>query len=178
MEKKWYVLHTFSGHEAKVKASIEDMRNNQDFGEKVGEVLMPTQEVVQLRKGKKVKQTRKFFSSYLIIEAEMDKDIQHALSNLSSVTNFIGTAAGKPIPLREAEVARILGQAEKGKDKEMSEIPFSEGDVVKIKEGPFKNFTGTVDEVSSEKGKVKVMVSVFGRSTPVELGFVQVAPVS
>lgn len=178
MAKKWYVLHTFSGQEGRVKESIEELGKQDLFEEKIGQVLMPMQEVVQIKKGKKIKQSKKFFSSYLIVEAAMDRDVQHELRNLSGVTNFVGTPDGKPIPLREAEVARILGQTEKTKDREVSEIPYNVGDSVKIKEGPFKNFTGTVEEASPEKGKIKVMVSVFGRATPVELDFVQVAPVS
>lgn len=178
MEKKWYVLHTFSGQESKVKAYLEDIREQDHLKEKVGEVLMPTQEVVQIKKGKKVKHTRKFFSSYLIIEVLMDKEVQHILANVPGVTNFITSAQGKPLPLREAEIARILGQAESGQMKEISEIPYRQGDSIKIKEGPFKDFTGVVEDISPEKGKMKVMVSVFGRSTPVELDFVQVSSVT
>ncbi len=177
MAKKWYVLHTYSGQENKVKSTIELIREQETFKDRIGQVLMPTQEVVQIKKGKKIRQTKKFFSSYLLVEAEMDKEIQHTLKNLPGVTNFICTAAGSPAPLREAEVARILGQTEKEKGREVSEIPYNIGDMVKIKEGPFKDFAGAVDEINTEKGKIKVMVSVFGRSTPVELDFVQVVPI-
>ena len=179
MAKKWYVLHTYSGKEEKVKENIDTLKEERlEYAELIGEVLVPTQEVVQFRKGKKVKQTRKFFSSYVIIELEMDRDVRHELSNLPNVTDFIGTPDGKPIPLRQVEIDRILGQTKKVDQKEISEIPYSVGDSVKIKDGPFKDFTGVVEEVSPEKGKIKVMVSVFGRSTPVEVDFVQVSPVS
>jgi transcriptional antiterminator NusG len=178
MAKHWYVLHTLTGHESKIKSYIENYRDQESLQEKIGEVLLPTQEVVSIKKGKKVKQTKKFFSSYLLLEMELDKDVQHAITAIPGVTNFVGTAKGKPLPLREDEVARILGQAEKGKGKEVSDIPFNISDAVKIKEGPFKDFTGVVEELQPEKGKMKVMVSVFGRSTPVELDFVQVIPIS
>lgn len=178
MAKKWYALHTYSGHEAKVKVSIEELCKQEVFQEKIGQVLMPTQEVVQVKKGKKIKQTKKFFSSYLIIELDLDKEVQHMIKSIPGVTGFVGTPQGAAVPLRGAEVARILGQTEKEKSKEVSEIPFNQGDAVRIKEGPFKDFTGNVEEIHPEKGKLKVMVSVFGRATPVELDFVQVVPIS
>lgn len=178
MPMHWFVLHTLSGHEAKVKSHIEGLIEQENLKERIGRVLLPTQEVVQIKKGKKTKQVKKFLPSYILIEMEMDRELQNVLTDVPGVTRFIGSKDGRPEPIREAEIARILGQTEKDKGKEVSEIPFQTGDAVKIKEGPFKDFSGVVEEINPERGRMKVMVSVFGRSTPVELDFVQVVPIS
>jgi transcriptional antiterminator NusG len=176
MALRWYAVHTYSGQESRVLQTITDLIAGDNMGGRIGQALMPTQEVVQVKNGKKVKTTRKFFPSYILVEMELDKETMHFIHDISGVTGFVG--GKKPQPLRDEEVRRILGQAEKGEREEVSEIPFEVGDTIKIKEGPFKDFDGVVDEVHPEKGKIKVMVSVFGRSTPVEVDFAHVSPVS
>jgi transcriptional antiterminator NusG len=177
MAAKWYVVHTYSGQEAKVFEYLNGIVASGDYGGQFKGVLMPTQDVVQVKDGKKIKTTRKFFPSYVLVEMEMTRETMHAVREIAGVTGFVG--GEKPQAIRDDEVRRILGQAaEKGPRQQVSEVPFEVGDAVKIKEGPFKDFDGVVDKVSPEKGKVMVMVSVFGRSTPVEVDFVHVAPIS
>lgn len=177
MEPRWYVVQTYSGQETKVVQYIQEFIDSGDLDDMISRVMSPTQEVVQVKNGRKIKTTRKFFPSYVLVEMELTKEAMHFVRNVSGVTGFIGGRI--PQPLREDEVRRILGQAEKSAvQPEVSEIPFEIGDAVKIKEGPFKDFDGTVDEIHPEKGKVKVMVSVFGRSTPVEVDFAHVSPIS
>ena len=173
---RWYVVHTYSGQEAKVFQYLNELVEAGDLGDQMSQVLMPTQDVVQVKNGKKTKTTRKFFPSYVLVEMELGKETMHAVRNCSGVTGFVG--GNKPQPLREEEVRRILGQTEKVSRQQISEVPFEIGDAVKIKEGPFKDFDGVVDEIHPEKGKIKVMVSVFGRSTPVEVDFMHVTPIS
>jgi transcriptional antiterminator NusG len=176
MAMRWYVVHTYSGQEAKVFQYLNELIEAEDLGDQMGQVLMPTQDVVQVKNGKKTKTTRKFFPSYVLVEMELTKETMHVVRNCSGVTGFVG--GNKPQPLREEEVRRILGQTEKVSRQQISEVPFEIGDAVKIKEGPFKDFDGVVDEIHPEKGKIKVMVSVFGRSTPVEVDFMHVTPIS
>lgn len=176
MALRWYVVHTYSGQETKVFQYLNEVIAAGDMGEQVKQVLMPTQDVVQVKNGKKTKTTRKFFPSYVLIEMELGKETMHLVRNCNGVTGFVG--GNKPQPLREEEVRRILGQTEKVSRHQISEVPFEIGDAVKIKEGPFKDFDGVVDEIHPEKGKIKVMVSVFGRSTPVEVDFMHVTPIS
>ena len=173
---RWYVVHTYSGQEAKVFQYLTEVVETGDLGDQFAQVLMPTQDVVQVKNGKKTKTTRKFFPSYVLVEMELTKETMHTVRNCSGVTGFVG--GNKPQPLREEEVRRILGQTEKVSRQQISEVPFEIGDAVKIKEGPFKDFDGVVDEIHPEKGKIKVMVSVFGRSTPVEVDFIHVSPIS
>lgn len=137
---------------------------------------MPTHDVVHVKNGKKIKTTRKFFPSYILVEMDLTKETSHFIRNINGVTGFVG--GKKPQPLREEEVSRILGQTEKISRQQISEVPFEIGEAVKIKEGPFKDFDGVVNEIHPEKGKIKVMVSVFGRSTPVEVDFMHVNPIS
>jgi transcription termination/antitermination protein NusG len=176
MPKRWYAIHTYSGQEARVMEYINDLIAAGEMKDKIGQVLMPTHDVVHVKNGKKVKTTRKFFPSYILVEMELNNETMHFIRNINGVTGFVG--GKKPQPLREEEVSRILGQAEKTTRQQISEVPFEIGDAVKIKEGPFKDFDGVVDEIHPEKGKIKVMVSVFGRSTPVEVDFMHVNPIS
>lgn len=176
MAARWYVVHTYSGQETKVFNYLNELIEAGDLGEQLKQVLMPTQDVVQVKNGKKLKTTRKFFPSYILVEMELNKETVHAVQNAAGVTGFVG--GKKPQPLREEEVRRILGQTERSTRQQISEVPFEIGDAVKIKEGPFKDFDGVVDEIQPEKGKIKVMVSVFGRSTPVEVDFMHVTPIS
>ncbi len=173
---KWYVVHTYSGQETKVLTHLQELIEAGDYGELISNVLMPTQDVVQVKNGKKMKTTRKFFPGYVLVEMDLNKDSIHIVRNTPGVAGFVG--GNKPQPLRDEEVRRILGQTEKSSRQQVSEVPFEIGDAVKIKEGPFKDFDGVVDEIHPEKGKIKVMVSVFGRSTPVEVDFMHVTPIS
>jgi transcription termination/antitermination protein NusG len=175
MAMLWYVVQTYSGQEAKVMQYIQEIIASGEMAGQLGNVLMPTQDVVQVKNGKKVKTTRKFFPSYVLVEMELTKETTHFIRNISGVTGFVGNK--KPQAIREDEMRRILGQTEKSTRQEVSEVPFEIGDAVKIKEGPFKDFDGVVDEIHPEKGKVKVMVSVFGRSTPVEVDYIHVYPI-
>jgi transcriptional antiterminator NusG len=176
MAMQWYVVQTYSGQESRVAQYIQELIERGDLEGQIAQVLMPTQEVVTVKGGKKVKTTRRFFPSYILLEMELNKETVHFVRNINGVSGFVG--GRKPQAVRDEEIRRILGQQEKGTRQQISEVPFEIGDAVKIKEGPFKDFDGTVDEIHPEKGKVKVMVSVFGRSTPVEVDFVHVNPVA
>ncbi len=173
--KKWYVVHTYSGQESKVKLHLDALVERSGLGEYIGQVLVPTREVTTIQKGKKTVRDHKSFPSYILVEMELNKDTMHAVTDVPGVTHFVGVD-NKPQPLRKAEVDRILGQEATGAAAETKivEIPFHNGDKIRIKDGPFKDFDGVVEEIHPEKGKLKVMVSVFGRSTPVELDFGQV----
>lgn len=171
---KWYVVHTFSGQELSVKKHIEMMIEREGLQSMINQVLVPTQEVVNVSGGRKTSRTRMFFPSYIIIEMDLNKDTMHFITDIPGVTHFVG-ANGKAQTVKPAEVDRLLGRS--GPEEELNqmvEIPYSVGESVRIKDGPFKDFDGTVEEINVEKGKLKVMVSVFGRSTPVELNFMQV----
>jgi len=176
MANRWYAVHTYSGQEAKVLEIVITAIASGETGNQITQALMPTHDVVHVKNGKKVKTTRKFFPSYILVEMELNKETSHFIRDINGVTGFVG--GKKPQPLRPEEVERILGQTQKGPRQQISEVPFELGDVVKIKEGPFKDFDGVVDEIHPEKGKIKVMVSVFGRSTPVEVDFVHVNPIN
>ncbi|MDR3011785.1 MAG: transcription termination/antitermination protein NusG [Chitinispirillales bacterium] len=178
MSAKWYVVQTYTGKESKVFDRLNEIIESGEWGEQIKTALMPTQDVVQIKNGKKVKSTRKFFPAYVLVEMELTRETMHMVKKeIPGVAGFIG--GDKPQAIREDEARRILGQTiDRGARQQVSEVPFEVGDVVKIKDGPFKDFDGTVDKVYPEKGKVNVMVSVFGRSTPVEVDFVQVAPIT
>lgn len=171
--KKWYVVHTYSGQEGKVKQHLEALVDKNSMQDLFGNILLPTREVTTVQKGKKTTRDKKFYPSYLLVEMEMNKDTMHYVTDIPGVTHFVGV--GKPQPLRKSEVDRILGQSgPETTETGVVEIPFNNGEKVRIKDGPFKDFDGVVEEINPEKGKLKVMVSVFGRSTPVELDFGQV----
>lgn len=177
MAKRWYVVHTYSGHENKVKKYLESIIASAGMGDRISNVVVPTEEVVEMKDGKKTTQIKKFLPSYVLVEMEMTKDTWYLVTSTPGVTNFVGTGK-KPQPLRESEVAHILGQIDRGKSSETVVIPFQIGDKVKVIDGPFSDFTGVVDDINPEKSKVKVMVSIFGRSTPVELDVLQVESLS
>lgn len=173
--KKWYVVHTYSGQENKVKVHLDTLVERNGLGDQIGQVLVPTREVTTIQKGKKTVRDHKFFPSYILVEMELNKDTMHLVTDVPGVTHFVGVD-NKPQPLRKAEVDRILGQEapEVSAETKVVDIPYNNGDKIRIKDGPFKDFDGVVEEIHPEKGKLKVMVSVFGRSTPVELDFGQV----
>lgn len=175
MALRWYAVHTYSGHEHKAKRYLESAVENAGLGDKFGDILVPTEEVTEMRQGKRSTSTKKFLPSYILVQVELDRDTQQLVVNTPGVTNFVGVQPGKmPRPLRDAEVERIVGQIDSSRMEEPSDVPFSAGDSVKVIDGPFADFTGTVSEVNLERKKVKVMVSIFGRPTPVELDFLQV----
>ncbi len=173
MPLRWYVAHTYSGHEQKAKRYLESAVVNAGLQDKFGQVLIPTEQVIEMKQGKRATSTKKFLPSYIIIEMDLDKETQNLVVNTPGITNFVG-AAGKPQPLKLEEVERIVGQIDRSRTEEVSEVPFRAGDPVKVKDGPFMDFSGTVSEVNMERRKVKVMVSIFGRPTPVELDYLQV----
>ena len=173
MDKRWYVVHTYSGHENKVKMVLEKAVRSQGLEEKVARVVIPTENVTEMRNGKRTVTTRKFFPSYILVEMEMDDETLHVVNNTPGVSRIVGVGQ-QPTPLREDEVARILDAIDTHKVKPTPEIPFKIGEHVRVCDGPFTDFTGVVDEVNPERGKLKVMVSIFGRPTPVELDFLQV----
>ena len=176
MAKNWYVIHTFSGHENKVKSNLEKAIHAAALEDRFGQILVATEDFAEMRDGKRTISRRKTFPSYVMVEMDMDADTRNLVQNVPGVTRFIGSGPGAT-PLKENEVRRILGQMEATKTKPVPTVSFRVGEYIKIIDGPFSNFTGQVDEVNMERGKVKVMVSIFGRATPVELDFLQVQPV-
>jgi transcriptional antiterminator NusG len=172
-DKRWYVVRTYSGHENKVKAYLENEVNQAGLGERISSVIVPSEKVFEVKDGKKKSKTRTFFPGYILVEAVLDKATQHLILNTPSVISFVGPK-NAPAPLQPSEVRRLIGKIEERKDVEVIEVPFRLGEAVKVIDGPFNNFSGFVQEVNEEKMKVKVMVSIFGRKTPVELDFSQV----
>jgi transcriptional antiterminator NusG len=173
LPRRWYVVHTYSGHENKVRENIQKMINASSVRDHFGQIVVPTEDVAEMKKGKKTITTRKFFPSYILIEMYMSDEAFHLVNDLPGVTGFVGTSSG-PQPLTKAEVERILGRMDKEKQTIIPEIPFTLGEHIRIKDGPFSDFTGVIDEINVERGKLRVLVSIFGRETPVELDFLQV----
>jgi transcriptional antiterminator NusG len=175
MAMRWYVIHTYSGHEQRAKKYLEAAIETADLQEKFGQVLVPTEQVTEMKQGKRSTSTKKFLPSYILVEMELDRVTQNLVVSTPSITNFVG-AGGKPNPLRQIEVDRILGQVDQSREAEVTDVPFQTGDSVKVIDGPFADFSGFVSEVNMERKKIKVMVSIFGRPTPVELDFLQIEP--
>ena len=172
--RKWYVLRTFSGHEKKVKEYLERELEYEGLTDKLDEIMIPTETVFEMRAGKKRTREKTFFPGYILIHAILDKQIKHLISGAPSVVGFL-TTGDQPTPLRPDEVNRIMGTIDTARELgEQPEIPFKPGDAVKVVDGPFNNFNGMVEEVYPDKAKVKVMVSIFGRKTPLELDYLQV----
>ena len=176
MGLRWYVVHTYSGHEQKAKKYLESAIANSGFENKFGRILIPTEQVTEMKQGKRSTSTKKFLPSYILVEMDLDRETQNLVVSTPSVTNFVG-AAGKPHPLKENEVERIIGQIDRSRTAEVSDVPYQAGDPVKVIDGPFADFSGFVSEVNMERKKIKVMVSIFGRPTPVELDYLQVESV-
>ena len=170
--KQWYVIHTYSGFENKVKLSLEDRFAHEGLTDKLGDIVSPVEEVVEIRGGKKKISSRKFYPGYVLINVEMDQDIWYLIKNTSKVTGFPGGAS--PAPLTATEVKDVMDQIKGEAKAPKQKFIFEKGENVRVIEGPFMNFNGVVEEVNPDKGKVKVMVSIFGRSTPVELEFPQI----
>ena len=172
IEKKWYVLRAVSGKESKVKEYLEADIKNSDLGEYVSQVLIPTEKVYQVRNGKKIAKERSYLPGYVLVEAALVGEVAHHLRNTPNVIGFLG-GMDNPTPLRTSEVNRILGIVD-GQPEMEENVPYEVGETVKVTEGPFSGFSGLIEEVNSEKKKLKVMVKIFGRKTPLELGFMQV----
>ena len=171
--KRWYVIHTQTGQELRVKSSLETKIHQGGAEELIGPILVPTERVAEIRGGKKRVSERKFFPGYLLIHMEMNDENWHLIRGTTGVTGFIG-AGRQPLPLSEDDVNEILRQTEERKDKPAPRVMFAKGERVRVIEGPFTNFTGAIEEVNTQRGKLKVMVSIFSRQTPVELEFWQV----
>lgn len=174
--KKWYVLRAIGGKEKKVKEYIENEIANGDLRDFVEQVLIPTEKVYQIRNGKKISKERNFFPGYVLIEATLVGEVAHTLRNVPNVIGFLGdTKGGDPVPMRQNEVNRILGRVDElaETDEELN-IPFVVGETVKVIDGPFNGFNGTIEAINEEKKKLQVMVKIFGRKTPLELSFMQV----
>ena len=172
IEKKWYVLRAVSGKESKVKEYLEADIRNSDLGEYVSQVLIPTEKVYQVHNGKKIVKERSYLPGYVLVEAALVGEVAHHLRNTPNVIGFLG-GMDNPTPLRTSEVNRILGIVD-GQPEMEENVPYEVGETVKVTEGPFSGFSGLIEEVNSEKKKLKVMVKIFGRKTPLELGFMQV----
>ena len=173
MALRWYIVHVYSGFEKRVKKALEDRIAASPHKQCFGEVVVPTEQVVELVKGKRKESSRKFYPGYILVNMELNDETWHIVNNTAKVTGFLG-GREKPTPISDEEAEQILNRMEAGKLKPQPKFFFEPGDEIRVIDGPFTNFNGTVDEVNPEKGKIKVLVSIFGRSTPVELEFVQV----
>jgi transcription termination/antitermination factor NusG len=170
---KWYIIHAYSGFERKVRESLESRIMAFGLQNKIGRIMIPTEPVTELRNGKKYTIERVFLPGYVLVEMDLDNDLWHVIKNTPRVTGFLGTG-DNPVALSEQEVSSILFRSDVSKDKPTMKIKFDKGEQVRINEGPFANFTGAVDEINEDKQTLKVMVSIFGRSTPVEIEFSKV----
>ncbi len=171
---RWYVVHAYSGFESYVKKVLESRIAMSEHKKKFGEIMVPTEEVVEMREGSRRKSERKFFPGYVLVQMEMDNDTWHLVKEVPKVLGFIGGTSDKPAPITEAEADAILNRVEEGVDRPRPKVLFEVGEVVRVNDGPFNDFNGVVEEVNYEKSKMLVSVQIFGRSTPVELAFGQV----
>lgn len=174
MSMRWYVVHAYSGFEAYVKKALESRVAMSPYKEQFGQILVPTEEVVEMKEGQKRKSERKFFPGYVLVEMEMNDDTWHLVKEVPKVLGFIGGTSDKPAPISEAEANAILNRVEEGVDSPRPKVLFEVGEVVRVCDGPFNDFNGVVEEVNYDKNKMLVSVQIFGRSTPVELDFSQV----
>ncbi|HEY4773541.1 MAG TPA: transcription termination/antitermination protein NusG [Xanthobacteraceae bacterium] len=173
MVKRWYAVHAYSNFEKKVAESIRDQAKQRGLSDLFEEILVPTEKVVEVRRGRKVDAERKFFPGYVLVKMELTDEAYHLIKNTPKVTGFLGTD-NKPIPLSESEALRILHQVQEGIERPKPSVSFEVGEQVRVSDGPFASFNGTVEEVDEARSRVKVAVSIFGRATPVELEFGQV----
>jgi transcription termination/antitermination protein NusG len=172
MTREWYVVHTYSGYEKKVLESLKSRVEAEGMQDSFGEILIPAETVVEVKKGRKRTGTRSFFPGYLLVEMDLDDRTWHLVRHTPKVTGFVGGKTPAPIPMKEVE--EIKSQMAEGRLKPKPKVTFAEGENVRVNDGPFSNFNGTVDSIKADKGKVVVLVSIFGRATPVELDFTQV----
>ncbi len=173
MAKRWYVVHVYSGFERKIAQAITEQAAQKGLGEQFEEVLVPSEEVVEMRRGQKVNAARKFFPGYVLVKMDLTDEAWHLVKNTPKVTGFLGSR-NKPSPITDAEAERILKQAREGVERPRPAVLFEVGEQVRVADGPFTSFNGTVEDVDEEKGRLKVSVSIFGRATPVELEYGQV----
>jgi transcriptional antiterminator NusG len=174
MTQQWYVVHAYSNYEHKVKSSLEERIKRFGLEEKFGEILVPTEEVVEMRDGSKLKSERKFFPGYVLVKMEMNDETWHLVKEVPKVLGFIGGSSDKPAPITEKEADAILNRVQEGADQPRPKVLFEPGEVVRVIDGPFNDFNGVVEQVNYEKSKVRVAVQILGRSTPVDLDFGQV----
>jgi transcriptional antiterminator NusG len=174
MAQQWYVVHAYSNYEHKVKHSLEERIKRYGLESKFGDILVPTEEVVEMRDGQKIRSERKFFPGYVLVKMEMDDETWHLVKEVPKVLGFIGGSSDKPAPITEREANAILNRVQEGADKPRPKVLFEPGEVVRVIEGPFNDFNGVVEQVNYDKSKVRVAVQILGRSTPVELDFAQV----
>lgn len=172
--KRWYVVHAYSGMEKAVERNLRERIDRAGMQDKFGRILVPTEEVVELKNGKKAVTERRFFPGYVLVEMFMDDESWHLVKHTSKVTGFVGGAKNRPAPISESEVMKIVTQMQEGVEKPRPKVQWEVGELVRVKEGPFTDFNGAVEEVNYDKSKVRVSVTIFGRATPVELDFAQV----
>lgn len=172
--KQWYVVHAHSGYEKFVQKALKERAENSEYADKFGEILVPTEDVVEMRSGKKRKTERKFFPGYVLVHMVMNEDTWHFVKQIPRVLGFIGGTSDQPAPISEKEAQGILHQVKEGVDKPKPKVLFEPGELVRVIEGPFADFNGTVEEVNYDKNRLRVAVLIFGRSTPVDLEFSQV----
>ncbi len=171
---RWYVVHAYSGREKAVERNIRERINRAGMQDMFGQILVPTEEVVEIKNGQKRTSERRFYPGYVLVQMVMNDDTWHLVKHTNKVTGFVGGAKNRPAPISDDEVAKIMGQMEEGVEKPRHKVEFVVGEYVRVKDGPFTDFNGTVEEVNYEKNKVRVSVTIFGRATPVELEFSQV----
>ena len=173
-DKKWFVVHAYSGFEKSVQRALTERIKRSELGEQFGKILVPVEEVVEMKNGAKAISERKFFPGYVLVEMEMTDDTWHLVKSTPKVTGFVGGTANKPTPITQKEVDAILRQVQEGVEKPRPKVLFEVGELVRVKDGPFTDFNGTVEDVNYDKSKLRVAVTIFGRATPVELDFGQV----
>jgi transcriptional antiterminator NusG len=174
MDKRWFVVHVYSGYEKSIQRSLQERINLAGMQDRYGEILVPVEEVVEMKAGQKNISERKFFPGYILVEMEMSDETWHLVNSTPKVTGFVGGSAMKPTPISAKEVQNILRQIQEGVEKPRPKVLFENGEAVRVKDGPFTDFHGNVEDVNYDKSKIRVSVSIFGRPTPVELDFSQV----
>ena len=174
MDKRWFVVHVYSGYEKSIQRSLQERINLAGMQDRYGEILVPVEEVVEMKDGQKKISERKFFPGYILVEMEMSDETWHLVNSTPKVTGFVGGSDMKPTPISAKEVQNILGQIQEGVEKPRPKVLFENGEAVRVKDGPFTDFHGNVEDVNYDKSKIRVSVSIFGRPTPVELDFSQV----
>ena len=176
MSMRWYIVHAYSNFEKKVAESIREQASQRSLTDKFEEILVPTEQVVEVRRGRKINSERKFFPGYVLVKCDLTDEVYHLIKNTPKVTGFLG-AENKPMPISEAEAMRILHQVQEGVERPKASVSFEIGENVRVADGPFASFSGVVEEIDEARSRVKVAVSIFGRATPVELEFGQVEKV-